>query len=80
MIIKSVGVITIYESLDGDKMVYSHDSGSSTNKMIKEDNSKHHITKWYEWKDILKLASTEPSLYDAIEKAEMIYRLIKKET
>jgi hypothetical protein len=47
--------------------------------MIKEDTSQHHITKWYEWKEILKLAETEPSLANAINKAEMLYVILKKE-
>jgi hypothetical protein len=37
------------------------------------------MTKWYEWKEILKLAETEPSLADAINQAEIIYALVKKE-
>ena len=80
MMIKSSEEIVIYESPDGGKTVYSRKSGSSDRTMIKEDNSKNHITRWYEWRDILKLAETEPSLHDAIDKAEMIYKLVKKET
>jgi hypothetical protein len=47
--------------------------------MIKEDTDKHYITKWYEWKEILKLAEIEPSLANAINKAEMLYEILKKE-
>ena len=47
--------------------------------MIKEDTSQHYMSKWYEWKEILKLAETEPSLADAINKAEMLYVILKKE-
>jgi hypothetical protein len=47
--------------------------------MIKEDTDKHYITKWYEWKEILKLAETEPSLANSINKAEMLYEILKKE-
>ena len=79
MMIKSSEEIIIYESPDGGKTVYSRKSGSSDRTMIKEDNSKNHITRWYEWKDILKLAETEPSLADSISKAEIIYALVKKE-
>ena len=80
MMIKSSEEIIIYESPDGGKTVYSRKSGSSDRTMIKEDPAKHYIARWYEWKEILKLSETEPSLYDAIEKAEIIYALIKKET
>ena len=78
--IKSCEEIIIYESPDGGKTIYSRKSGSSDRTMIKEDTSQNYMTKWYEWKEILKLAETEPSLHDAIDKAEMIYKLVKKET
>lgn len=77
--IKSSEEIIIYESPDGGKTVYSRKSGSSDRTMIKEDNSRNYITRWYEWRDIIKLSETEPSLADAINKSEMIYALIKKE-
>ena len=77
--IKSSEEIIIYESPDGGKTVYSRKSGSSDRTMIKEDTTQNYITKWYEWKEILKLAETEPSLANAINKAEMIYALVKKE-
>lgn len=77
--IKSSEEIIIYESPDGGKTVYSRKSGSSDRTMIKEDTSQNYITKWYEWKEILKLAETEPSLANAISKAEMLYVLLKKE-
>ena len=77
--IKSSEEIIIYESPDGGKTVYSRKSGSSDRTLIKEDTDKHYVTKWYEWKEILKLAETEPSLADAINQAEIIYALVKKE-
>ena len=77
--IKSHEEIVIYESPDGGKTVYSRKSGSSDRTMIKEDTTQNYITKWYEWKEILKLAETEPSLANAIIKAEMLYVILKKE-
>lgn len=77
--IKSVEEILVYESPDGGKTIYSRKSGSLDRTMIREDPDKHYITKWYEWKEILKLSETEPSLRDAIEQAEIVYALIKKE-
>jgi hypothetical protein len=77
--IKSHEEIIIYEGLDGDKTVYSRKSRSSDRTMIKENTDQHYIAKWYEWKEILKLAETEPSLANAINKAEMVYALVKKE-
>ncbi len=46
---------------------------------VKEDTTQNYMTKWYEWKEILKLAETEPSLADAINQAEMLYVILKKE-
>ena len=77
--IKSHEEIIIYESPDGGKTVYSRKSGSSARTLIKEDTTQNYITKWYEWKEILKLAETEPSLANAISKAEMLYVILKKE-
>ena len=77
--IKSCEEIVIYETPDGGKTIYSRKSGSSDRTMIKEDTSKYHVTKWYEWKEILKLAETEPALANIINKAEMLYVILKKE-
>jgi hypothetical protein len=77
--IKSSEEIIIYESPDGGKTVYSRKSGSSDRTMIVEDTTQNYITKWYQWKEILKLAETEPSLANAINKAEMLYVILKKE-
>jgi hypothetical protein len=77
--IKSLEEIIIYEGQDGDKTIYSRKSGSSDRTLIKEDAAKHYITRWYDWREILKLAETEPSLANAINKAEMVYALVKKE-
>jgi hypothetical protein len=77
--IKSSEEIIIYESPDGGKTVYSRKSGSSARTMIVEDTTQNYITKWYQWKEILKLAETEPSLANAINKAEMLYVILKKE-
>lgn len=77
--IKSSEEIIIYESSDGGKTVYSRKSGSLDRTLIKEDTTQNYITKWYEWKEILKLAETESSLANAINKAEMLYVILKKE-
>ena len=78
-IIKSIEEITIFESPDGGKTVYSRKSGSLDRTLIKEDPEKNFLAKWHEWREILTLAETEPSLADAINQAEIIYALIKKE-
>jgi hypothetical protein len=69
----------IYESPDGGKTIYSRKSGSLDRTLIREDPERKSIAKWHEWKEILKLAETEPALANAINKAEMVYVLLKKE-
>ncbi len=77
--IKSCEEIIVYESPDGGKTVYSRKSGSLYRTLIREDPERKSTAKWHEWKEILKLAETEPSLANAISKAEMLYVLLKKE-
>ena len=80
MIAKSIEELTIYESPDGGKTIYSRKSGSSDRTLIQEDSNIKVNQRWLTWKEILKLAETEPSLRNAIEQAEIVYALIKKET
>ena len=80
MITQSIEEFIVYESPDGGKTIYSRKSGSSDRTMIQEDPEKKITQRWLTWKEILKLAETEPSLRDAIEQAEIVYALIKKES
>lgn len=80
MTIKSTEEIIIYESPDGGKTIYSRHSGSSEKTLIKQELNVNQVARWYEWKEILKLAETNVTLKDAVIQAEMIYALIKKET
>lgn len=77
--IKSVKEIYIYESPDGGKTVYSRKPGTLERTIFKEEPPTHWKAKWYEWDEILQAAESNPALADAINKAEMIYALIKKE-
>jgi len=78
--IKSIEELTVYESPNGGKTIYSRKSGSSSRELIKENPGDKLTQQWITWKEILKLAETEPSLRDAIEQAEIVYALIKKES
>jgi hypothetical protein len=77
--IKAVEEYIVYESPDGGKTIYSRKSGSLDRTLIKEDPERKFTDRWFTWKEILKLAETEPSLRDSIEQAEIVYALIKKE-
>jgi len=77
--ITSIEELTVYESPNGGKTIYSRKSGSSSRELIKENPEDKLTQQWITWKEILKLAQTEPSLRDSIEQAEIVYALIKKE-
>lgn len=74
--IKSTEEIIIYESPDGGKTIYSRDSGSTDRTLVKQDSG---VTRWHEWREILKMAEDNVTLHDAIQRVEVIYALIKKE-
>jgi hypothetical protein len=45
--------------------------------MIIEDPAKKDRDRWLEWRDILEASKDNPALADQIEKAELIWNLIK---
>lgn len=79
MITQSIEEYIVYESPDGGKTIYSRKSGSADRSLVQEDPENKITKRWLVWKDILKLSETEPSLHNAIEQAEIVYALIKKE-
>ena len=76
--IKSCEEIIIYESPDGGKTVYARKSGDSPRQLVSESVEVKEARRWVNWKAILELAKTEPSLDDLVVKAEMTYELLKK--
>ncbi len=83
-IIKSIEEITIFESPDGGRTVYSRKSGSSNRTLVSKDPQlileEEEAAKWVKWKDILREAKDNTTLTDAIERVEVLYALLKKET
>jgi len=77
MIIKSIEEVTIFESPDGGKTIYARKSGQTERTLIQEDPGKKDRDRWLEWRDILEASKDNPALADQIEKAEIIWRLIK---
>ena len=81
MIAKSIEELTIYESPDGGKTIYSRKSGSPDRTMIREDASiRDRIMEDQLWYEIRKESQTNTTLADILDKARMVYALIKKET
>lgn len=81
MIIKSIEEVTIFESPDGGKTIYSRKSGQTDRTLVYEDpeavKQKLFQQRWLEWRDILEASKTNPGLSDLIDKAETFYRLLK---
>lgn len=78
MMIKSTEEIVIYESPDGGKTIYARKSGTTEREMIYQNPSIHYISRWYEWKEILRAAEDNVPLNDLIKQAEAIYVLTKE--
>jgi hypothetical protein len=81
VIIKNIEEITIFESPDGGKTVYSRKSGETDRTLVWEDpeakKEKLFQQRWVEWRDILTASKDNQGLADLIEKAEVYYRLLK---
>ena len=81
MIIKNIEEITIFESPDGGKTIYSRKSGETDRTLVWEDpeakQEKLFQQRWVEWRDILLASKDNTGLADLIEKVEVYYRLLK---
>lgn len=85
MMIKSIEEVTIYETPDGGKTVFSRKSGEAVRRLeerltdpawIKEQEISN---RWIKLKEAVFMADSDPTLNDAISKVEMLYALKKKE-
>ena len=81
MIVNKIEELTIFESPDGGKTIYSRKSGDPVTQrtLVCEDPEKKDKERWLKWRDILLASKEHPGLADLIEKAEVFYNLIKKE-
>jgi hypothetical protein len=77
--IKSLEDIYIYETPDGGRTVYRRHPNSTDREIIREDPERKYIEQWNNWRDILRASRDNVTLRDAVEKAELIYTLIKNE-
>ncbi len=81
MIIKNIEEITIFESPDGGKTIYSRKSGETQKTLVYEDpetkQEQLFQQRWLEWRNILLESKTNVGLADLIEKVEIFYRLQK---
>lgn len=81
MIVSKIEEITIFESPDGGKTIYSRKSGQPDRTLVYEDpeaiKEKLFQQRWLEWREILLASKDNAGLAELIEKAEVYYRLLK---
>ena len=72
----------IFESPDGGKTVYERLAQSLKRQEItsldKEYVDMNNL--WFAWRDILTAAKTNPALKEALDRAQVIYELSRRET
>lgn len=83
MMIKKITEVTIYESPDGGKTVYSRTNGSPQRKLhsVSSDleTEMDRVQREQQWLNILKLSERSPALQEAIDRVIVLYELQKSE-
>lgn len=69
----------VYESPDGGHTLYSRRLGHAERTLVYQSHTVNLRNRWQTWGEILKAAQDNPTLEDAIQKAEMLYVIIKEE-
>jgi hypothetical protein len=81
MTIKSIQEVVIYESPDGGKTIYSRVPGSPMRELHSQSDEvkslQEQLMEDKMWGEIRRLAKTNPTLKDALDKAVVIYNLVK---
>jgi len=69
----------VFESPDGGKTIYTRGFASSTQQLHSEDQKleKELAMRSQRMMRIIRLAETNPTLMDALEKLEILYALVK---
>ena len=77
--VKNIEEITIFESPDGGKTVYSRKSSDPPGQrtLVQSDPEAKNTERWLEWRQILAASETNQGLAELIEKAETFYKLLK---
>jgi hypothetical protein len=79
--VKKLTEITIFESPDGGKTVYSRHNGSAMRQLHSVSSEltaeMDRVQREQQWMAILKMSERSPALQEAIEKCIIIYELSK---
>jgi|LauGreDrversion4_2_1035121.scaffolds.fasta_scaffold1416521_1 hypothetical protein len=68
-----------FESPDNGKTVYVRNLGDPINSRVLYSQSPdiEYNIRWHKWKEILALSREDPRLAELVNKAEMMYELLK---
>jgi hypothetical protein len=73
----------IYESPDKGETVYSRKIGTTERTLVSESSKaksmREQLIEDKMWGEIRRLAKTNPTLKDAVDKVIMVYHLVKKQ-
>jgi hypothetical protein len=79
MQVKKLTEITIFESPDGGKTVYSRHNGSPMRQLHSVSNEMEtemaRVQREQQWMDMLKMSERSPALQEAIDRAIVLYEL-----
>lgn len=81
MMIKNITEVTIYESPDGGKTVYSRTNGSPMRQLhsVSSDVETEiaRVERESQWMSILKMSERSPALQEAVDRVIVLYELQK---
>ena len=78
MMVSKITELTIFESPDGGRTVYTRKPGDHTRHLHSKDEVREKETAEYErWLNIFNARRDNPVLNDVCNKAEMLYELSK---
>ena len=82
MTVSKITEITIYESPDGGRTVYTRRPGSNHRELYLQDPQIYQelkdLKQREKWQEILALRDTNPEINSLCEQLEILYELIKK--
>ena len=69
----------VFESPDGGKTIYVRELGDPISARVLHTQSPdiEYNIRWHKWKKILELSREDPRLAELVNKAEMMYELLK---
>ena len=77
MIVKNIEEITIFESPDRGKTVYSRRSGDINRELVRESSENRTSTRWVNLRGAVELAETNETLNDILCQLEVMNELVK---